>query len=82
VNGSGASGAGRSARQAEIVELSLTGSLNGRGRDQAGPLGLGPDMAAALGFRGRRAQLGLTVIGVVLGGERDRRRGSHPASAR
>ncbi|MGW6358960.1 hypothetical protein ACWFR5_28255 [Streptomyces sp. NPDC055092] len=81
----------------------MTGSLNGRGRDQAGPLGfvlllglpalvwairalrpsgLGPDMAAVLGFRGRRAQLGLTVIGVVLGGERDRRRGSHPASAR
>lgn len=30
------------------------------------PLGLGPDMAAALGFRVRRAQLGLTVIGVVL----------------
>ncbi|MFI9779454.1 FecCD family ABC transporter permease [Streptomyces sp. NPDC051956] len=73
--------------QAEIVKLWLTGSLNGRGWDQAGPLGLvlllslpalvwasralrplglGPDMAAALGFRVRRAQLGLTVIGVVL----------------
>jgi iron complex transport system permease protein len=29
------------------------------------PSGLGPDMAAALGFRVRRAQLGLTVISVV-----------------
>jgi hypothetical protein len=39
-------------------------------------------MAAALGFQVRRARHGLTVIGVVLEGERDPRRGSHPASAR
>ncbi|MFF2850071.1 FecCD family ABC transporter permease [Streptomyces sp. NPDC058001] len=73
--------------QAELVKLWLTGSLNGRGWDQAGPLalvlvlslpalvwaaralrplGLGADTATALGFRVRRAQLGLTVLGVIL----------------
>ncbi|EFG04042.1 FecCD family ABC transporter permease [Streptomyces clavuligerus] len=73
--------------QAELVKLWLTGSLNGRGWDQAvplaavllltlpallwatralGPLGLGAETATALGFPLQRAQLGLTVIGVVL----------------
>lgn len=72
---------------AEQVKLWLTGSLNGRGWAQAGPLAcvlllclpgllwagrvlrplaLDPDTAAALGIRVRRAQLGLTVLGVVL----------------
>ncbi|XDQ26350.1 FecCD family ABC transporter permease [Streptomyces sp. R21] len=72
---------------AEQVKLWLAGSLNGRGWDQAGPLGwvllvtapalvwasraqkqlgLDDDTAAALGVRVRRAQLGVTGLGVVL----------------
>lgn len=72
---------------AEQLKLWLTGSLNGRGWEQAGPLGwvlllalpalvwanramrplgLDADTAAALGVRVHRAQLGLTVLGVVL----------------